>query len=316
VSNIIIPAAAGIGGHFRLEVRRNGQLVRQLPWCKNLVLNHGLDMWRKNVISTLQFQLGTSNAAPAATDTALLAPVGSRINPTYPVSTVINKTTAPYYTESVYKAVFAENTIVGNLAEIGVYANSNSSAISSGWFSRALLKDSAGSPTVITVLPMEEVTLYYALRLYDDTGDSSGTFMLGSESHDYTSYGCISPEYTGRSNFIHTGLCRGDTSTGGGRISLIAEHTLPADLQENSSNTNTYFFSTSWAANGANTGMVCSFVMDYATNLPGSQDIKSLFLNNGVCNPRRYVFDPPIPKDNTRKITFKLEFVGDRYQAP
>jgi len=312
VSNIIIPAAAGIGGYFRLQVRRNGQLVRQLPWFKNLVVNHGLNMWRKNDIGTLQFQLGTSSAAPAATDTALLAPVGSRIAH-YPVSKVINKTTAPYYTETVYKAVFAENTVVGNLAEIGVFANSSSSGSNSGLFSRALLKDSAGSPTIITVLPMEEVTLYYALRLYDDTADSSGTFTLGAESYSYDSYGCTAPEYIGRSESIHTGLSRGDRSMGDGHISLIAEYELPADLRENSSSTNTYIYSTSWAANGANTGMVCSFVMDYTVNLSGNQDIKSLFLNNRVCNPRRYVFDPPIPKDNTRKITFKLEFAGDRY---
>jgi|GEM_PF-7114476 len=313
MSNIIIPASTGVGGYFRMEVRRNGQLVRQLPWFRNLVLNHGLAMWRINNINTLQFQLGTSNAAPAVTDTGLLAPVGSRINHTYPVSTVINKTTPPYYTETVYKAVFAENTIVGNLAEVGVYATSKNSLSNSGWFSRALLKDSGGSPTIITVLPMEEVTLYYALRLYDDTSDSSGTFTLGTENYSYESYGCTSPEYIGRINHVHTGLCRGDTNTGGGNIGLIAEFNLPADLHNNTTNTNTYIYSSSWNENTANTGMIVSFLLDYTTNLPASQAIKSLFLYNSICNPRRYVFDPPIPKDNTRKLTFKLEFTGDRY---
>jgi len=318
MSNILIPARSGIEGYFHLEIRRGGCLVRELPRFRNLITNTGVQHWQTNKVPRFYFQLGTSNAAVAPTDTALQAPVGGKIQNTGSTSRYVNKTVMPFYAEFTYKAVFAMNTVAGNLAEVGTYYQNpnNSGSDITSLFSRSLLKDTSGNPTVITVLPMEEVTLYYTLRVYDDLQDTSGSFTLGSETYNYTSYACTSPEYLGRSTDARGGASMVTNGSSQFWPTLGFEKDTPAQVRKNSFNLGLSKTMTLVGNNAANDGVIFSATLDYASssnNLPGNASIAGLFLFHNACNPRRYVLAPPIPKDPTRKLTFMMEFTGDRY---
>lgn len=295
----------GVKGFFKIEkyqADENGEpilstkeLVRD--WFPNLVLDSGLDyLGVSGQTVNGACRVGAGSTPPANGQTALVSQIAA-------TTTVIGSTlsyqnsTLPFYSQAGSTFRFAAGAATGNIAEIGI-----SPATTGNLFSRALVLDSLGNPTTITVLAGEILDITYQLRIYVPTSDVSGTLTLGTEggSYNFTSraIGFVSPSnwnpqsnqgpsvnstpiYTKESQSLDavTTLRQGSGSSGG---------TVPI--------TSTY-------VNG-------NYYKDFTINLDVSNANYATgmgWLSVGLSSCAYQVsFSPKIPKINTKKFTMVM----------
>lgn len=165
-------------GRFKLEaVKRDGSRRMLADWFDNLILNAGLERMGSG-ITIAGAMVGTNNATPAATQTALGAQIA--YSTAIQGSATFGVDEAENFAWRRVRYRFAEGVATGNLAEVGVGWASGSC------FSRALILDGGGAPTTITLLSDESLDVTYELRLYPSTADVTGSLTLGGTSYSYT----------------------------------------------------------------------------------------------------------------------------------
>lgn len=169
---------AKLKGRFKFVVR-NGEtleVTNETPWMDNLILDSGLNhMGTGDSVS--HCQVGTSNAAPNASQTALASFLASTaLTSSAPGTAPVG---SPYRNYRTYYYRFAIGAAAGNLSEVGV-----------GWtlpagnlFARALTVDGGGVPTTITVLPTEVLDVYYELGAYPVLTDTAFSITISGVSH-------------------------------------------------------------------------------------------------------------------------------------
>jgi hypothetical protein len=177
-------------GFFRLQVTNAaGEVVRDSGIFPNLITNQGLDFIGTgkapgaSVSSyfTLNCCIGTGNATPAFTDTTLQAGLSAIVNNGFvAASNTSYNPGPPAYWQGQWSYQFAAGTATGNIAEIGVGPPQASGATGATMlvFSRALVVDGGGAPTVIPVLASEALTVTYILQVYFNTTQTSYTMSL------------------------------------------------------------------------------------------------------------------------------------------
>lgn len=161
-------------GYYKLEaikVKDGKEISKRVvaDWFPNLITNNGLDRMAASDDILLYCMVGSGNTAPAFTDSTLVTRIASV---TLDSQTTGTQTTSPYYCwwRTIYR--FATGTAAGNLAEVGV-----------GWtttavMSRALILDSEGDPTVVTILSDEILDVVYEYRIYPKEDDVIGTVIF------------------------------------------------------------------------------------------------------------------------------------------
>lgn len=167
---------------FKVDAAGNeipGTRREPVPTFRNLITNGGL-----NRMGTAQdwlnyCQVGSGSATPSPTDNALASRVAAHTR----VISVVDAAapSAPYFVSSTRTFRFEAGVATGNLSEVGV-----------GWdpvgalFSRALILDTAGTPTTITVLADEVLDVTYQFRCYVPTADTGGSIQLGGVTYSWT----------------------------------------------------------------------------------------------------------------------------------
>lgn len=149
---------------------------------RNLITNAALDyMGGTGLISDMQnwAGVGTGATAPAATDTTLQTPIGSRIG-TGGASFVSGPAFAYWYSRRTF--TFLESNANGNLTEIGLF-NASSAGV---MFTRQLFKDGTGTPTAITKTAADQLQITYEVRLYSPTVDVTGVVSISGVNYNYT----------------------------------------------------------------------------------------------------------------------------------
>ncbi|QEG09653.1 tail fiber [Xanthomonas phage Pagan] len=164
----------GIAGVFTISKGKSLDALEVVAdWQSNLITDGGMDAlgdsgsgYPRSMYDLIAYlAVGSGSATPAFTDTALGAQVAQVGRTT---SDNGGTTTAPYYAYSRCQYQFPAGTATGVLSELGAKAyNSNTDAYILS--TRALIKDSAGNPTTITVLSDEILVVTYELRMYVDT---------------------------------------------------------------------------------------------------------------------------------------------------
>jgi hypothetical protein len=158
---------------------------RNLASFENLILDSGLNRLGNGSV-IVGACVGTGTTAPANSQTALANLL--RVTTTEQSWTELpGSTTAPYYAEHQVVYRFAAGAAAGNLSEVGLGWGPNVGANTmGGLWCRALIKDSQGNPTTITVLSDEVLDIVYTLQLHPPTSDITGTFNLSGEAYQYT----------------------------------------------------------------------------------------------------------------------------------
>lgn len=175
-------------GFFRLQTTNTaGEVTKDTGFFPNLITNQGLDFigYPPNTNASKFFLntccVGTGNATPAYTDTTLQAGLNAMIYSSS-VTNLSYNAGPPSYWQGQVSFQFSAGQATGNIAEIGI---SPYNAFAGGYtgataplYSRALVVDGGGSPTVIPVLASEALTVTYILQVYIDETDHSYSIAL------------------------------------------------------------------------------------------------------------------------------------------
>lgn len=188
----IISLETKVSGHYALRrVSAETGEVRQELEFDNLILDQGLTFFAGAVGSEdtmLRYcHVGSGSLEPGFSQLSLATRVATT-DSTYSGTVVgLSEDTEYVYYRKYYQ--FAVGTAAGNLQEIGVGLATNN-----GLLSRALILDSFGVPTSITVLADEILQVRYEIRNYRPLSDVEGEFTLSGNAGD--TYGYIARPQT------------------------------------------------------------------------------------------------------------------------
>lgn len=166
-------------GVFTLRAVRGDGSCRERVF-KNLILDQGLDFLTQypGIIGTCR--VGTSGAAVSPSQTGLVADMGVTADGVWSWSNA----PAPSYTATTTCTyAFAVGAVVGNVAEVGVFRVNNSTTAA---FSRALVVDGSGTPTVFPVFADEQLQVTYNLQWSPPLSDILLTQKIGATTYDVT----------------------------------------------------------------------------------------------------------------------------------
>lgn len=284
---------------------------RNLASFENLILDSGLNRLGSNQSIFDGACVGTGTTAPANSQTSLANML--RVTTTQQARTELaGSTTAPYYAEGRIIYRFAAGTAAGNLSEVGLGWGANAGANTmAGLWCRALIKDSEGNPTTITVLSDEVLDIVYTLQLHPPTSDVTGTFNLSGVAYQYTLRpafvnGRSYPSYWGLVAILYGITSHGATAFTGSIGSVTsgpsgtAGYNIVLTKQTYVNNSNRLVFNINADLNTANlAGGIRSMLIDLAGNCWQAEFSR---VSDGSA----------IPKNNTNVLTIPFWVSWDR----
>lgn len=290
-----------LDGHYRMFVNSPRSGSRLAAEFHNIILDQGLDrFWGSQLFTACQ--VGTGTIAPLATQTGLASfSAGTSTNMS---TTATHVPGATPYTELVVRYRFNAGVAVGTFSEVGV-----------GWsvsglnnlFSRALILDSGGVPTTVTVLSDESLDVEYRLRIYVPIADTTGTLTLSGTPYPWTARAASSASWSinhasGGTVMVSiggygpgavlgpiTGLPTGGTS---GSASPSVTH--PAYVV------------------GSYTLLVNCTLGLTSGNIPGGIQAMYITFSGCLTFQMQFRFSTVIPKDATKVMTFQLRITWAR----
>lgn len=271
---------------------------------KNMILNSGLDALGKSSFMNL-CKVGTSNVAVSDTQTDLVAPIATSTSPsTNPIQMFTGRQTeSPYYSwgRKVYR--FNQGVAAGNLAEVGVTTGGSS------LFSRALIVDALGKPTVLTILDDEWLDVTYEVRFYQELVDKNLSLTLdGQEYSVIVRPANITGSVAGYNNYFNH-ICsytspNSQVAYFSGDIGTIFSN--PSGTSGNSNEPTSY---SNYTDSSYERTIISSSSLD-KNNIDGG--IKSALIRTDKCN-WQVSFTPSIPKDSFKILIINFTFSWGRY---
>lgn len=178
----------GVKGQYVLRkysLARNTEEI--LGPFDNLITNIGLDrLGQGGLGATPYIYVGTGTATPSNGDTSMSS-FRNSVAGVYGANTYAGAPT--YRARTSVVASFGEGAASGNLTEVGIGWNiSPTNAI----FSRALIVDSEGNPTTVTVLSDEYLEVIYLFDVYPPLTDSiADGVVISGNSYDTITRACL-----------------------------------------------------------------------------------------------------------------------------
>ncbi len=280
-------------GHFTISTNLRGKITE----FSNLILNSGLNLIATSYPYIDHCFVGMGNTPPTVDDTNLVSFVQSTNYKTSQVDGVASS--APYYSYRRTVFRFHAGTVTGNLSEIGVgiiYGNVRR------LFCRALIKDSFGNPTTITLLPDEVLEVTYELRHYMPTVDTTGTITLAGNIGGVYEYTLRPAKVTTHSIFAQDGWSANVTYTyheyrhthaRAGGIGTITGEPAGTNYSATSSSAKEYLVDTH------STEITYTFGVDQG-NVPGGIKSITFIMGTGLYQVE---FTPAIPKSNMDSLS-------------
>ena len=312
-------ANMGMAGEFRVVVKRaDGSTKIDTGYQKNLILNQGLDFFGggKGTDMMGYCVIGSGNSQPVYTqnklDTAITGVSGANFSTKYDYDAARDGNL--YKTNKVNKYSFTGLNNV-NISELGL-ASTYSNATTYFLCTRALIKDSQGNPTTITVLSGEILEIYYKLWAVYDTTDKTGILNLldgvgGSIAYNWTvrlARVTDNLSYTYKLGYVLSSVPNKFTTFNTGDLTAIT--TSPSGSGSN-------FYSDNLKPYVAN-----SYKRVIETPLTVSQENKAirsytLSTSMGTYQIRfgSVADDSPITKTNTQTLTIPIEVSWGRYEG-
>lgn len=178
----ILVGGPRLRGFFKMEaVRTDGRRRLLADWFPNLITDAGLNLIGTSSTWLTYCRVGTGSTAPANGNTALASHLAETV--TKQSNTPAAQGSAPYYGSTTIVYRFGQGVAAGNLAEVGISDQAVASS-TDVLFSRALILDSSGDPTTITVLSDEFLDVTYQIRFYPPASDVTHTVNISGT--DYT----------------------------------------------------------------------------------------------------------------------------------
>ena len=179
----VINFSSGIAGEYRMVVTKPDGSTFDTGWFDNLIVNQGLDRLGNGGLNPIfnYCRVGTGNSVPTVTQTQLDAQIA--FSNTIGAATSTSNSGSPLYqTTLINTCVFPQGAVVGTIAEVGIGWATTGTTL----FSRALILDNLGSPTTITLVAIDQLTVYYRVRIVPPLTDFSGSVLISSTNYNYT----------------------------------------------------------------------------------------------------------------------------------
>lgn len=164
-----------------IQVLKNGELVREIRDCKNLITNSGMEMLASSSDFPSYLRVGAGSAEPRPTDTALASQLASASGAG---TNAQGQNVEEGYAFMRAQWLFPEGAVVGNVSELGIASNASSAPL----FNRAMIRDVNGQPTSITVLSDEQLRVVWEYRVYWPKTDS--VVQVVNEADENEVYTC------------------------------------------------------------------------------------------------------------------------------
>lgn len=302
-------------GHYKLEVRRPDGTIRKTLEFDNLVTNNGLNLFctAPNSAFGIRDQLfhacavGTGNTPPAVTDTQLANLLVSQAFPRQFGNNALIGTNSfidgatPYW-RRIQTIRFGTGVAAGNLTEIGVGASATN------LFSRALITDSGGVPTTLTVLSDEVLDVTFQARNYIDITENPFSFFVNGV--EYT--GTYKPYIISNIPSLRDGFNTSDSDTYNVTLNAAAS-TQVLDVytgQSGSIVTKKFLSADSYVLGSFQRDFTFRFELSEANF--GAGGINS-FILEGPQSRHRFKFTPAILKTSVKILTLGARFSWGRY---
>ena len=301
-----------VTGEYNLVITKPNGTKIETGWFDNLILDQGLDrmgiqtaMYGPTMIENCQ--VGTGTTPPSSSQIALdnhLAGTSYSVWGNNPPPYIRTDNGAPTYSvTTTFEFHFAQGSVVGNITEVGVGWGSSGSTL----FSRALILDGLGAPTVLTIISMDQLTVKYRITLYPPTDDVLGSVTISGTPYSYTARmarilqginWCLPGTFIG----ISDAYAYPPGSTFG--VSFIDPIGSPASGMT-SSTTATYV----QGSYNSDTTIVAD---TSKLNVSGGIYIIELFTGAYYVIVCKFLFDTPIPKTNSNTLTLTVRTAWSR----
>ena len=318
----------GMVGEFRCVVKKSdGSTKVDTGYQKNLILNQGLDFFGGgNGENMMDFCIiGSGNSQPSYTqnklDVAIAGAVGADFSSKYDYDAATDGNL--YKTNRVVKYSFNELNNV-NISEIGL-ASSYSNTTTYYLCTRALIKDSNGNPTTITILSGEILDIYYKLWRVIDISDKNFVINVQDGVGKLTPYNVkIRPFFVGQAkpSSEQGNDTVGYAVTWGASFSfydrpIVDTGDLVGITSDFDTNTWADGASKTWSPYVNNSYKATTTINAPVTGL--NQAIRRMSLANtfGLYQIRfgRVSDDAPLTKTSTQTLSFPVEFSWGRYEG-
>ena len=315
----------GMAGEFRCVVKKSdGSTKIDTGYQKNLILNQGLDFFGGDSgYMTSYCVIGSGNSAPSFSQNkldAFLASAGIATATVY--KTDYDKTRDGNLYKASVTNKYTFTNIVGNVSEVGLASNYTNSS-SYNLCTRALIKDSNGNPTTISVLSGEILDIYYKLWRITDLTDKNTTLNVLDGVGGSVAYNVITrPSYIGFNS--------GDYDYANRSIGIPAAYRMGVALNINGDTGE--LTATNSTFNPVNSSGVSSITWSpYVAGSYKRQLTANATVNDLNLNIRRFQVqigfgdfqfrvgkvsdDSPLVKNNTQTLSIPIEISWGRYEG-
>jgi hypothetical protein len=296
-------------GEYNIVVKHADGTETETGWFKNLILNSGLNLLGSSSDPIKFARVGTGNSTPVVTQTSLDAQIASTTSPITQATSRVNSGSPLYETLFTNTFAFAQGAVVGNITEVGIgWATSGSTL-----FSRALILDNLGFPTTLTLVALDQLTVFYRLNLTPSVSDSTGSVTLNAIPYTYT---CRAASIASFASNIGTFQTSGD----GFSNAYVNIYTYPAGsvlgpvtgiptgtglfqqptLSNITYSAGTFYRDSTW-----------TWGPSLANHAGGLQSIQFVWGLNGYYT-YQLRFDTPVPKTNTTTLVLQMRFAWNR----
>lgn len=170
----------GFSGEFRIEVRNayTHQLTKVREFT-NTITDAGLNAYGAGYTGLLgRCWVGSGNTPISTSNTGLSKVIAYSDGAGTNEVQILAPAQPNWVAGAKLKYHFEPGKIVGNITEVGIGTRNESSANNYALWSRALVLNSDGSPSSITVLADEYMDVYYILKLHPNLEDIKFSFDL------------------------------------------------------------------------------------------------------------------------------------------
>lgn len=172
---------AKVSGEYNICITKADGSIQETGWFDNLILNGGLDRLAQGQ-PVGYCSVGSGTSVPTPTQTTLDARLVTNTTYQNGASSAVNSGSPLYQTTLTYANVFNQGAVVGNISEVGIGNAANGTAL----FSRALILNNVGAPTTLTLVALDQLTVYYRIKFTPVLTDQVGTINISGTSYGYT----------------------------------------------------------------------------------------------------------------------------------
>lgn len=310
---------SAFAGEVRFVVENNGVKKLDTGFNKNIILNQGLHFFGGgNGGDMMTYCLvGSGNSAPTVTQNQLDNCVAGEQSQVFGASHSYTPDASNTYKCSLTRK-YVFTTLAGqNISEVGL-ASIYTSPSSNYLCTRALVKDTSGNPTVLSLITGDTLTVYYKLWAVHSTLDTDQVISMSDGFGGSENYNVKSRLAGVGDEASYSALLSSDFNTGNNSCQFYT-----GDLVAITQYLDGFVGLASSVSGDAYAKDFSRTFRIKANTSTSNGSIRSIFLgqNNGNAFGLHQVRfgrvsdDAPIYKDNTKELTIPVKFTWGRYEG-